>query len=74
MKTMNIHEAKTNLSAILAEIERSKEIFIICRNGKPIADLIPHKRKKRTEIDPVLSKIKIHCDLTQPLTEEDWEL
>jgi antitoxin (DNA-binding transcriptional repressor) of toxin-antitoxin stability system len=45
MKTLNIHEAKTKLSSVLAKIEKKGKKFLICRNGKPISDLIPHKKK-----------------------------
>jgi prevent-host-death family protein len=38
MKTVNIHEAKTTLSALLAEAEQGEQI-VITRNGKPIAQL-----------------------------------
>jgi prevent-host-death family protein len=74
MKTVNIHEAKTNLSAIMAAIEKSGQGVVICRNGKPIADLVPHKKKDRLRPNPFLSQIKIHGDLTSPITEEDWDL
>jgi antitoxin (DNA-binding transcriptional repressor) of toxin-antitoxin stability system len=73
MKTLNIHEAKTKLSSVLAEIEKKGKKFLICRNGKPIADLIPHKKNSRLKPDPFLSQVKINCDLTKPLTEEDWD-
>ena len=39
MKTVNIHQAKTTLSALLAEIERGEEV-VIARNGTPIAKLV----------------------------------
>ena len=71
VKTVNIHEAKTRLSAILVEIEKG-ESYLICRNGKPIADIIPHERKKRTESHPVLSQIQINYDPTEELTDEEW--
>ncbi len=45
MKTVNIHEAKTKLSKILAEIEKG-ETYLICKNEVPIADLIPHNKKQ----------------------------
>jgi prevent-host-death family protein len=38
MKTVNIHEAKTTLSALLAEVEEGEQV-VIARNGKPIAQL-----------------------------------
>jgi antitoxin (DNA-binding transcriptional repressor) of toxin-antitoxin stability system len=74
MKALNVHETKTKLSSILAQVETLGEKFTICRNGKPIADLIPHQAKSRLEPDPILSKVKVKCDLTAPLTQEDWEL
>jgi|WetSurMetagenome_2_1015567.scaffolds.fasta_scaffold453855_3 prevent-host-death family protein len=40
MKTANTHEAKTNLSRILAEVEKGEE-YILSRAGKPIARLSP---------------------------------
>ena len=73
MKTVNVHEAKTNFSRLLATIEKSGESFVICRNGKPVADLVPHtKVKRRTDVHPELSKIKILYDPTEPATEEEW--
>jgi antitoxin (DNA-binding transcriptional repressor) of toxin-antitoxin stability system len=72
MKTLNIHETKTPLSSLLKEIEASGETIVICRNGKPIADLSTHKPVDRLQIDPFLSNIEINYDPTEPATEEDW--
>jgi antitoxin (DNA-binding transcriptional repressor) of toxin-antitoxin stability system len=74
MKKVNIHEAKTNLSAILAEIDKSGDTYIICRNGKPIADLVPRIKKNRLKKDAFLSRVVINCNLAEPLTESEWEL
>jgi len=40
MKTVNTHEAKTNLSRILAEVEKGEE-YILARAGKAVARLSP---------------------------------
>lgn len=71
MKAVNIHEAKTKLSAILAEIEAG-ESYLICKNGVPIADLVPHKKKMRTMPHSSLSKIKINFDPIEILSEDEW--
>ena len=34
MKIVNIHEAKTKLSALLAEVVEKGEKVLICRHGK----------------------------------------
>jgi antitoxin (DNA-binding transcriptional repressor) of toxin-antitoxin stability system len=72
MKTLNVHEAKTRLSSILAEVEEKGETFLICRNGKPIADLVPHVKKSRLALHPVLSRIRIRYDPTEPLGPDGW--
>lgn len=43
MPTVNIHDAKTHLSHLLARVENG-ETITIARAGKPIADLVPHVR------------------------------
>jgi len=39
MPQVNIHNAKTNLSKLLARVERGEEI-VIARAGKPVAKLV----------------------------------
>src|ERR1700722_17847454 len=39
MKTVNVHEAKSTLSALLAEVEHGEEVTI-ARNGQPTAKLV----------------------------------
>ena len=72
MKIVNIHEAKTKLSALLAEIERTGEKVLICRNGEPVADLLPHRKRDRLEPHPVMGKIGIHYDPIEPLSDDEW--
>lgn len=72
MKTLNIHETKTHLSSLLKEIEQNGERIVICRNGKPVADLSAHKPKSRLELHPILSKVEINYDPTEPATEDEW--
>ena len=72
MKTVNIHEAKSNLSSLLAELKADRKTIVICRNGEPVADLVPHQRVSRTKSHPVLGKIKIGYNPVEPLTREEW--
>lgn len=71
--TVNIHEAKTNLSKLLVRVEEDDEIVVICRNGKPIAEL----RRLTAAADPLaihaeLGGVVFHEDPTAPLDPEDW--
>jgi antitoxin (DNA-binding transcriptional repressor) of toxin-antitoxin stability system len=72
MKTVNVHEAKTGFSGLLAEIERKRSRIVICRNGKPIADLVPHQTDVSMDPDKILGAIRIRYDPTEEAREEDW--
>ena len=72
MSNVSIHEAKTHLSALVAQVERLGEKVTICRYGRPVAQLIPVERGRRTVVDPELSRVRINDDLTEP-TESEWE-
>lgn len=56
MTTVNIHDAKTHLSQLLARVENG-ETITIARAGKPIADLVP-----RTRIDIVFGDLAGRLD------------
>jgi antitoxin (DNA-binding transcriptional repressor) of toxin-antitoxin stability system len=72
MKTANVHEAKTHFSSLLAKLERDSQTVVICRNGVPVADLVPHRRTNRIKTHPSLSKIKIGYDPVEPLSSDEW--
>jgi prevent-host-death family protein len=72
MKSVNVHEAKTNFSKLLAEVQKSKERIVICRHGEPVADLVPHARKNRARPNATLRKIEIAYDPAEPLSEDEW--
>ena len=73
MKTVNIHEAKTTLSALLRLVEEEGEPIRIARNGKPVAEVIPIAKNE----NPMLRHnpdLVVQClgDPTEPLDPEDW--
>jgi antitoxin (DNA-binding transcriptional repressor) of toxin-antitoxin stability system len=43
MKQINIHDAKTHLSALLEK----QEAFIIAKSGKPVATVTPYRTKRQ---------------------------
>lgn len=71
MKTVNTHEAKTHLSRILEEVERG-EVYIISRNGIPVAELRKRSSLPRSKTDPVLSRVTINYDPVENLQEDEW--
>jgi prevent-host-death family protein len=66
---VNVHEAKTHLSRLLARVEGGERITI-ARAGRPVAVLqrIEEPRRRRT---PGHDRIVIHPDFDEPLPELD---
>ena len=72
MFQVNTHEAKTQLSALLKEVEEHGRVVKICRNGKPIAELRPIAAKVNPlRMNPKL-KVIFKADPVLPLDEDDW--
>jgi prevent-host-death family protein len=46
MKQVNVHEAKTQLSRLLQDVEEGEEV-VIARNGTPVAKLVPHVEERK---------------------------
>ena len=46
MKSVNVHEAKTHLSRLLARVEAGEEI-VLSRHGRAVARLVPLARARR---------------------------
>lgn len=73
MLHVNVHEAKTKLSALLSLIETKGEEIYICRNGKAIAELKPIATNKNPlAMNKKLAAIKFHDDPMKPLDPQDW--
>ena len=72
MQKLNVHEAKTKLSAVLIDVEQKGKTFLICRNGKPVAELSPYKKRSRLAYHPFLRKIKINYNPVEDLSDEEW--
>lgn len=71
MKQVNIHEAKTQLSQLLAQVEAGEEV-VIARAGKPVARLTLVKPKpKGAERWPNRKPGRLKGKIA-PFTDEEW--
>ncbi len=70
MKSVNVHEAKTHFSKLLARVEKGQEV-VISRAGKPVARLVPHQPVSAT---PVFGgdrgKLIVPDDFDTPLPDD----
>ena len=75
MTTVNVHEAKTNLSRLLARVEAGEEV-IIARNGKPVARLVSVEKRRQRRFGSMKGLISIDERFFEALPEEElaaWE-
>ena len=76
METVNIHEAKTHLSKLLARVAAGEEI-IIARAGKPVAKLSPVPLQSAGKRVPGIDKGKVWMaddfDVMSEAELAEWE-
>ena len=75
MVTINVHEAKTHLSRLIAQVEAGEEV-VIARNGKPVVRLMPVQQRGPREPGSWKGRISIDDSFFDPLPEDElaaWE-
>ncbi len=76
MKTVTIHEAKTNLSRLIEKACRGEEI-VISRGKDPVVKLVPIKKEKgRRQLGFLKGKLVVGKEFFEPLPPEEldrWE-
>ena len=69
METVNIHQAKTQLSRLIERVERGEEV-VIARAGKPVVRLVPlepgHREPRR--LGGMEGLIRLADDFDAPVT------
>jgi prevent-host-death family protein len=65
MRKVNIHEAKTQLSRLLEEVEAGERI-VIARAGEPVAVLVPYRAVVRPRrLGLFAGQANIHADFDE---------
>lgn len=75
-KKVNIYEAKTHLSELIKLVQETGEPYTICKNNKPVVDIVVHKEVE-SNFDPLKQDPKLkgsavyRCDPLES-TEDLW--
>jgi prevent-host-death family protein len=70
MQTVDIHQTKTQLSRLLADVERGEEV-IVAKAGRPIARLVPIQRPVRQRVfGKDAGLFEVPDDFYNPLPDE----
>ena len=75
MPVVNVHQAKTQLSRLLAQVEAGEEV-VIARRGEPVARLVPCKRRGKRQFGAMKGRIVVDDSILDPLPEDElaaWE-
>ena len=75
MAMVNVHEAKTNLSRLLSQVEAGEDV-VIARSGKPVARLVPFQPLGKRQFGSWKGRITLDDSFFDPLPEEElsaWE-
>lgn len=73
MLTVNVHEAKTQLSRLLTQVEAGEEV-VIARRGQPVAQLVRCKPKGKRRFGAMKGKIALTDAFFEPLPEDELKL
>ena len=74
MPVVNVHQAKTQLSRLLAQVEAGEEV-VIARRGEPVARLVRCKTRGKRRPGILKGKISIpDSAFFDPLPEEELKL
>lgn len=75
MYVVNVHQAKTELSRLLARVEAGDDI-VIARRGEPVARLVACKTRIKRQPDVLKGKIVVPDTFFDSLPDEElsaWE-
>ena len=70
MLVVNVHEAKTQLSRLLARVEAGEDV-VIARRGEPVARLVGCSPRNKRQADILKGKVVIPESFFDPLPEEE---
>jgi prevent-host-death family protein len=71
-KIIKASEFKAKCLALMDEVARSGNRVVITKNGKPVAELGPHRPKTRNARGILKGELIIEGDIVSPL-EVEWD-
>jgi prevent-host-death family protein len=72
MKSIKASEFKAKCLKLMDQVAETGETLVITKNGRPVAELHPAKRRLESLFGAHKGLIEIKGDIVAPL-DEDWE-
>ena len=71
-RTIKASEFKAKCLKLMDEVAEKGEEYVVSKNGRPVARLVPYRRKPKSLFGIDKGKIEILGDIVEPLDVE-WE-
>ena len=72
VREIKASEFKAKCLALMDEVERTGRTVVITKNGKPVAELSPHRPRKKNARGILKDRLFITGDIISPI-EVEWE-
>ncbi|MGB0910907.1 MAG: type II toxin-antitoxin system Phd/YefM family antitoxin [Nitrospirales bacterium] len=72
MKTIKASDFKARCLQLMDEVSESGEPLVITKNGKPVSQLVPYRRRPSTLFGALKGTVGVQGDIVSPL-DETWE-
>ena len=69
-KQVKASEFKAKCLALIDEVAATGRPVVVTKNGKPMADLVPHRSAKKSPFGIWKGKVKIKGDIISPIDVE----
>jgi prevent-host-death family protein len=69
-RTIKAAEFKAKCLALVDEVERTGQPVVITKNGKPVAELVPHRPRKKNARGILKDELFITGDIISPIDVE----
>jgi len=74
METIQASEFKAKCLALMDEVARTGKTIVVTKNGKPVAELRPHRAPRvKSPIGLHKKKVRIRGDIVSPIGTELWD-
>ena len=77
LQTVSKSKFKAQALEYLRNVEIQKTPLVITHGGKPVVEIVPYKKDKKTDQEAILKSlrgnIKFYKDPDEPVGLEDWE-
>jgi prevent-host-death family protein len=74
MKTMGISEFKSHALKVLSQVEKTQEVVVITKRGKPLVQITPFRDlDANSQPGRLADSLVFEEDIVSPLGEEMWD-